>query len=315
MKKLLILGALVAISSFSLAAIPEGNNEIQDTSIAIGNYSSTKGEQAVTVGYFSKAEGNVAIAIGSASAATNGGAVAIGGNSLASGNSAVSIGNTSKVTGFGGVAIGPSAEAIAEGAVSLGDTAKAVSKNSVAIGSSSEAKEEGTVSIGNDNIKRKITNMAAGVNDTDGVNVSQLKQKADNSRVDKLENNITKNSDNIEKNTNDIKELKRQNQDIAKMNDKIKSLDDRVEALGTKLNRGMSLMAAMNSIDFGNAEEGDLLLGAGVGHYENSQGVAIGIAYIPSKDTRVTAKYSVSTDEIKTSALGIGVTHKIANFN
>ena len=108
--------------------------------------------------------------------------------------------------------------------------------------------------------------------------------------------------------------MKKKQVDIDNMNNRVNNLNDRVNALDTKLNRSMSLMAAMNAIDFGNAEEGDLVLGAGIGHFENSQGVALGVAYLPTKDTTITAKYSVNTDEVKTSALGVGITHKIANF-
>ena len=73
-------------------------------------------------------------------------------------------------------------------------------------------------------------------------------------------------------------------------------------------------MAAMAAIDFGHAETGDLLLGAGVGHFQNSQGVALGVMYAPTDSTRAALKYSVSSDDIKTSAVGVGITHKIANF-
>ena len=72
------------------------------------------------------------------------------------------------------IAFGMKAEASQDNAIALGRGAKASANNAVAIGSDSEATEENTVSVGKVGSERKITNVAAGVNDTDAVNVSQL---------------------------------------------------------------------------------------------------------------------------------------------
>ncbi|WP_050453921.1 YadA family autotransporter adhesin [Candidatus Burkholderia verschuerenii] len=60
--------------------------------------------------------------------------------------------------------------------VAIGGNAQANADNSVAIGSNSVASEADTVSVGDAGTERRITNVAARVNDTDAVNVSQLKQ-------------------------------------------------------------------------------------------------------------------------------------------
>lgn len=57
----------------------------------------------------------------------------------------------------------------------IGIFASATANQSVALGYQLQATKEYTVSLGNDFIKRQITNMAAGTEDTDGVNVLQLK--------------------------------------------------------------------------------------------------------------------------------------------
>ena len=130
-----------------------------------------------------------------------------------------------------------------------------------------------------------------------------------------IENNtqqISNNTTQIEKNTYEIEELKKRK--FGNNDAQINALNNKINNLENKMNKGFSLMAAMSSIDFGQAQEGDLLIGAGLGHYENSQGVAVGIAYVPNKATTITAKYSVNTDDIHTSAIGIGITHKLYNF-
>ena len=87
---------------------------------------------------------------------------------------------------------------------------------------------------------------------------------------------------------------------------KLEDLDERVSNLDNKVNRGMSLMAAMTAIDFQDVRPGEIGIGAGVGHFENSQGVALGIAFSPAENIKLNAKYSVSTDDVKTSSIGVG---------
>jgi trimeric autotransporter adhesin len=59
-------------------------------------------------------------------------------------------------------------------AVAIGGNAQATGRNSVALGSNSVASEDDTVSVGASNSERRITNVAAGTNGTDAVNVTQL---------------------------------------------------------------------------------------------------------------------------------------------
>ncbi|EPC5536458.1 YadA-like family protein [Salmonella enterica] len=69
------------------------------------------------------------------------------------------------------------ADANAQGAdsVAIGSGSIAAAENSVALGTNSVADEANTVSVGSSTQQRRITNVAAGVNSTDAVNVAQLK--------------------------------------------------------------------------------------------------------------------------------------------
>ncbi|EBW6342226.1 hypothetical protein DPT12_08115 [Salmonella enterica subsp. enterica serovar Poona] len=68
-------------------------------------------------------------------------------------------------------------DANAQGAdsVAIGSGSIAAAENSVALGTNSVADEANTVSVGSSTQQRRITNVAAGVNNTDAVNVAQLK--------------------------------------------------------------------------------------------------------------------------------------------
>ena len=125
-------------------------------------------------------------------------AIAIGSHSSVSGSYSVAIGLYAKVgeNDNWSVALGNSSE-----------TAKAVSTASMTVGGktyqTAGRRAAGTVSIGNDNIKRTITNVAAGRvlnTSTDAVNGSQL--YATNQSVDENAKNIAANAENIAKGMN-----------------------------------------------------------------------------------------------------------------
>ncbi|EPY9096374.1 YadA-like family protein, partial [Shigella dysenteriae] len=70
---------------------------------------------------------------------------------------------------------GVDANAQGKDSVAIGSGSIAAADNSVALGTGSVANEENTISVGSSTNQRRITNVAAGVNATDAVNVSQLK--------------------------------------------------------------------------------------------------------------------------------------------
>ena len=70
---------------------------------------------------------------------------------------------------------GADANAQGKDSVAIGSGSIAAADNSVALGTGSVANEENTISVGSSTNQRRITNVAAGVNATDAVNVSQLK--------------------------------------------------------------------------------------------------------------------------------------------
>ncbi|HAN5029984.1 adhesin [Escherichia coli] len=70
---------------------------------------------------------------------------------------------------------GADANAQGKDSVAIGSGSIAAADNSAALGTGSVADEENTISVGSSTNQRRITNVAAGVNATDAVNVSQLK--------------------------------------------------------------------------------------------------------------------------------------------
>ncbi|WP_302122409.1 ESPR-type extended signal peptide-containing protein [Acidaminococcus fermentans] len=162
-----------------------------DNSTAVGSFSKAEGKNATALGSSSKAEGEKATALGSSSKANYIYATAIGGNSQANARGTAlgynsqanveygtALGFYSKVTAFQGVAIGD---------FSVADRASGVVGAFAPEGEDSLTRTwkatGGAVSVGSDKLTRQITNVAAGSEDTDAVNVAQLKRAMENVNI------------------------------------------------------------------------------------------------------------------------------------
>ena len=207
-----------------------------DNSVAIGLGAGLQGSGffSIATGYFSNAKGNHSIAIGYISEAIGDRSVALGIRSEAKDIDAVAIGNRATAEKQGSMALGAFAKAKERGSLALGIESQANTANSVALGLYSIADvgagEEGeyfgvgkndgkttatwtstagAVSVGGKidiqgqkfHLTRQITNVAAGTQDTDAVNVAQLKSLK--SLADKGLNFIGDDNKNINKKLGD----------------------------------------------------------------------------------------------------------------
>ncbi|EQA95772.1 collagen triple helix repeat family protein [Glaesserella parasuis 29755] len=164
-------------------------------SIAIGNSAKTTGADSVVVGANIDVTGEKLVAIGREAKAGShstalgykasaGGmhSVAVGENAMTNNSAAraTALGNNTVVTVGGGVALGYGSKADIAGDIegakqSYSVTAASSVDNGFKSTGSVDNNPIGAVSVGNDRIKRQIVNVAAGKQDTDAVNVAQLK--------------------------------------------------------------------------------------------------------------------------------------------
>ena len=137
-----------------------------------------------------------ALQCGTNSQATGTQSTALGQTALASGVGSTAIGFGSVASGAGSSVLGAGANASGTGAVAVGAGSSASAPNSVALGSGSIANVANTVSVGAPGGERRITNVAAGINQTDAVNVSQLQTFAAGfqSQIGGLQSQITANN-------------------------------------------------------------------------------------------------------------------------
>jgi len=93
---------------------------------------------------------------------------------VASGTDAIAIGNGAVASGSESIAIGKDTKTTGDKSVAMGSGASAPNANSVALGANSTTDRDNTVSVGSAGAERQITNVAAGTQATDAVNLGQL---------------------------------------------------------------------------------------------------------------------------------------------
>ena len=178
----------------SQIAIGLDNKATSQDTVAIGREAESTKTGAVSLGARTKAKGDYAVAIGSASqnktveAADY--AVAVGAMSKANGDRSVAIGGGAETTASRAVAHGYRASASVADGVALGSNSKATVDKGVkgfnpaenrdnkyaGLAGTAQTSTLAAVSVGDGPIAtRQITGLAAGTNDTDAVNVAQLR--------------------------------------------------------------------------------------------------------------------------------------------
>ena len=188
----------------------------------------------------------------------------------------VAIGHNTDVSTEGGVALGSGSKAT----VAAGVAGYDISTNAPSTDTSATWKSTASaVSVGDvaNDVTRQITSVAAGTNDTDAVNVAQLKR---------VQDQITNSTTNISQNTADIKNIKG---DISK-------LDKRVN----KAVAGSAALAALHPLDFDPDAKWDFA--AGYGHYHNGNAAALGAFYRPNEDVQLSVGSTVGNGETVVNA-------------
>ena len=189
---------------------------------------------------------------------------------------AVALGHNTDVSTEGGVALGSGSKAtVTAGAVGYDILTNAPSTDTSATWKSTAS----AVSVGDvaNDVTRQITSVAAGTNDTDAVNVAQLKR---------LHDMISVNAYNTVNVQGDVTNLKK---DVSR-------LDKRVN----KAVAGSAALAALHPLDFDPDAKWDFA--AGYGHYHNGNAAALGAFYRPNEDVQLSVGSTVGNGETVVNA-------------
>ena len=176
------MGMNVTADGDNSVALGGSANANSEGTIAIGSYGSTPtkatGNRALAIGSATTANGLESIAIGSRVNSTSQHSIAIGTRANASAVKSVAIGPDSSVTVDGGVALGRDSVANVIGGVTNKGYNPNTNRTDIYSGLTGNVltSTTGAVSIGNGTtVTRQLTGLAAGIRDTDAVNVAQLK--------------------------------------------------------------------------------------------------------------------------------------------
>ncbi|HIG9012229.1 TPA: YadA-like family protein [Escherichia coli] len=223
---------------------------------------------------------------------------------------------------------GVDANAQGKDSVAIGSGSIAAADNSVALGTGSVAEEENTISVGSSTNQRRITNVAAGVNATDAVNVSQLKSseaggvrydtKADGS-IDYSNitlgggNGSTTRISNVSAgvNNNDAvnyAQLKQSVQETKQYTDqRMVEMDNKLSKTESKLSDGIASAMAMTGLPQAYTP-GASMASIGGGTYNGESAVALGVSMV-SANGRWVYKLQGSTNSQGeySAALGAGI--------
>ena len=182
-------------TALDTVAIGRKTKATANTSVALGARSEATGAGSVAIGgngdgYKTTSNGLGATALGMQAKADGTAATAVGGVSEATANGAAAFGQGAKATAVQATALGYKSEASVKDGVALGSTSKATVDKGVkgfnpaedrdnkygGLAGTAQTSTLAAVSVGDGaTATRQITGLAAGTNDTDAVNVAQLR--------------------------------------------------------------------------------------------------------------------------------------------
>ena len=270
-KKATALGSSSKAKGENATALGSSSKAEGKNATALGSSSKAEGENATALGNFSKAEGSYATALGKSSNAKGYLATAIGSNSQANADRSTALGYYSQANVDYGTALGFNSKVTASHGVAIGDSSVADRESGVVGAFAPEGEDSltrtwkatgGAVSVGSDKLTRQITNVAAGSEDTDAVNVAQLKAATEG-----VENQVVSNT-------------------------------NRINQLGSRVNKvgaGAAALAALHPMDFDPDDKWSFA--AGMGNYAGQNAAAIGAFYRPDEKVMFSVGGTVGNGE------------------
>lgn len=287
-----------AVAADLIGHTDQGSGSDPTYSTAYGYDAKTGGQEATAIGHETHAEGNRTTAVGNTSWATSEDSVAIGSyvnsngsgtGGVPNGEQSVSIGHRVQATGYGAIAQGSNAQATGRFSTAMGAYTRASASFGVALGTNSESTRESGVSgyvpegttisdeekssatwtstmgeasvgytDGQGEHTRQVTHVAAGSQDTDAVNVAQL--RAVNANV------------NADMQQLDQKFENRFNEQAHQFNNRIDNVEKDAQA-------GIAMAIATAGLPQAYLP-GKSMFAVGAGTYRGEQGYAMGVSHI-----------------------------------
>ena len=252
------------------------------------------GTGATALGDGAVADGDNNTVLGSGASAKGESNTVVGKGNSVEGNRSGAFGDPNLVQGNGSYAVGNDNTINNDNSFVVGNNVNTSAKNSVVLGNESASTRDNTVSVGASGKERQIIHVAAGIEDTDAVNVKQMKDgnakvltdaKAyTDAKVLDLENNFRDTSNRIDQTNHDV----RKNREIAA--------------------QGIAGITAMTNIPMP-SEQGASTVGLGMGHFDSQSAIAVGASHYFENGVAVKGAFSSGFNNGNTTAVGAGVSY------
>ncbi len=252
------------------------------------------GTGATALGDGAVADGDNNTVLGSGASAKGESNTVVGKGNTVEGNKSGAFGDPNLVQGNGSYAVGNDNTINSDNSFVVGNNVNTSAKNSVVLGNNSASTRDNSVSVGASGKERQIIHVAAGIEDTDAVNVKQMKDgnakvltdaKAyTDTKVLDLENNFRDTSNRIDQTNHDV----RKNREIAA--------------------QGIAGITAMTNIPMP-SEQGASTVGLGMGHFDSQSAIAVGASHYFENGVAVKGAFSSGFNNGNTTAVGAGVSY------
>jgi autotransporter adhesin len=281
--------------------------------VAVGYNANASGENASVLGQNATAAGSYGTAVGNDSYAAGSNDTALGGNAKVNADGSVAVGASAAVTSASAtnaVAVGANSRVSAASgtAVGQGASVNASATNAVALGQGSVADRANTVSVGSAGNQRQITNVQAGVQQTDAVNVSQLQGVTSaiggGSTVD-ASGNVTAPTYNVAGNSyNNVGDA--MSGLDSKLNDDFSKLNSSINKVNQQANRGIAASAALvNNMPY---TPGRVTVNAGAASYRSETALGVGVSrWNDSGRVNLNAGVSAARGDVPIFRVGVGL--------
>ena len=283
-------------------AIADGNNNT-----VVGSGASATGESNTVVGKGNKVEGNRSGAFGDPN--------------VIQANDSYAVGNDNTITG--------------DRTFVVGNNVNTSAKNAVVLGNDSASDRDNTVSVGASGQERQIIHVAAGVQDTDAVNLKQMKDAdakvlsdaktyadvGDQATLSSAKG-YTDSRETVmrqEYKTADAKVLSDAkaytDTKVTDLENSFRDVSNRVDQTNQTVRKnrdiaaqGIAGISAMTNIPMP-AEAGASTVGVGMGYYDSQSAIAVGASHYFDNGVAIKGAFSTGFNNGNTTAVGAGVSY------
>lgn len=278
------------VQTSGLHGISIGTNTVRNANA--NNDGNAGGDYAISMGSDTHARNTDSIAIGRQADSTSAGGVALGADSFVETQGGVALGAQSVANRYSLKDVSVVSDATAaENQVYGAKKAEESDKNSIVNTVKGNA---GAVSVGNDGVTRQIVNVAAGSEDSDAVNVAQLRS-VENS----IENTVNEYTNSfttvINNHTNQINEL---NNRVDNIEGKVNTIEHDVTKMKGEMHKVGAMSAALAGLrNLAFDPSSKLNFSVAGGFYREASAMALGASYQPNEDVLFAVGTSVGNND------------------